>query len=142
MLNKLSELDLLTCLIYGEARGESWAGKCGVALTVQTRVEHPGHWNWGENWREVILCPKQFSCFDDHNLSDMLKAYAARSVMWAECFSIAEKVYAGTMISYIGSPTHYHAMSVHPSWTSKLTFLSDVGNHKFYTCFKPSMVKN
>jgi len=60
-----SELELLTGVIIGETRGESTAGMIGVGITARTRTEHPG-W-WGRNWREVLLCDKQFSCWADLN---------------------------------------------------------------------------
>lgn len=139
MLKTWSELDLLTGLIFGEARSECWSGKVGVGLTVQTRVNRPGFWNWGYNWREVILCPQQFSCFNqtDPNLAEIIGAYKIRGPLWQECAMIAEQIYLGRVKDFVGGPTHYHVVSMdkYPSWTPKLKVLGTIENHKFYTCF-------
>ena len=140
-MNNWSELDLLTGLIFGEARSESWSGKIGVGLTVQTRVSHPGHWNWGHNWREVILCPLQFSCFNqaDPNLRALVTAQKIRDATWLECTMIAEQIYLGHVKDFVGQPTHYHRFDCSPGWNAKmstlkkLTFLGTIGKHRFYS---------
>lgn len=134
MLLTWSELDLLTGLIYGEARSETWSGKVGVALTVRNRVTHPGYWDWGMNWRRVILAPKQFSCFNqmDPNLKALINAKKIKGADWQECAMIAEQVYVGRVKDFVGNPTHYHTVDCTPSWAKDLKFLGIIGNHKFY----------
>lgn len=133
-----SELELLTGLIFGESRGEPQAGKVGVGLTVQTRVAHPGHWNWGYNWREVILCPEQFSCFNlsDPNFNIIIEAKQSKPSPWQECAIVAEQIYLGRISSFIGHPTHYHEVDCHPKWAEKLRKLKVVNKLVFYTCFE------
>jgi len=132
-----SEIDLLTGLIFGESRSETWSGKVGVGLTVQTRVAHPGFWKWGRNWREVILSPEQFSCFNqtDSNLPAIIKGKQINDAVWQECRIVAEHIYLGRMKDFVGEPTHYHTLQIKPSWAKDLKFLGSIGNHKFYTCF-------
>ena len=125
-----SELDLLTGMIYGEARGESTSGKIGVAVTAKNRVDNPG-W-WGRNWREVILMPRQFSCWEDHNAEKIRVAMQTKSSAWESCRKIAADVYLGSVIDTLGGPTHYHAISILPAWTSKMTLLAVIGSHIFY----------
>lgn len=128
-----SELDLLTGLIYGEARSEGWAGKGAVGLVVRNRVAKPGFWNWGRNWREVILAPKQFSCFNpnDVNREKIVKAKKDKGARWEECCHIAEIVYVGRLVDRIGAD-HYHTVICRPSWTANLIFLCQIGDHRFY----------
>jgi len=137
MLLTWSELVLLTGLIFGEARSESWSGKIGVGLTVQTRAKHPGHWHWGYNWRQVILCAKQFSCFNqlDPNLKALINAQRIKGALWFECAMVAEQIYLDRVKDFVGGPTHYHTLSVSPSWAKDLKSLGIIGNHRFYTCF-------
>lgn len=125
-----SELDLLAGCIYGEASGEPYQGKVGVGLTIQTRTRYPG-W-WGRNWREVILCPKQFSCWDDHNRDRITKARKLNDVDWRECYHVARDIYLGVTMDTVGGPTHYHALYVQPAWSNKLIFLAQIGQHRFY----------
>jgi len=137
MLFTWSELELLTGLIYGEARSESWSGKAGVGITVATRAKHPGFWDWGRNFREIILKPRQFSCFNqsDPNLGALMVAKRIKNATWQECAMIAEQVYLGHIKNFMGEPTHYHALSCNPEWVKDLKVLGTIGNHKFYTCF-------
>ena len=134
-----SELDLLTGVIIGEARGESTAGMIGVGLTVKTRAENP-KW-WGRNWREVILRCKersdgklifQFSCWQDLNANVIRECYRQRNALWKTVRAIALSVYSGDLTDTLGGPTHYHAATVFPDWASGMERLSAVGNHIFY----------
>lgn len=134
MLETWSEIELVAATIYGEARGEPWAGKVGVGLTIRTRVDHPGHWHWGRNWREVCLAPRQFSCFEDANLRQIEQARAQQTDEWKECLMIAEHVYHGRIDNHIGCPTHYHTAAVSPSWDREMKFLGKIGGHLFYSC--------
>ena len=138
VLQEWPEIDLLAGVIYGEARGEGWDAKVGVGLTVRTRAEHPGYWGWGLNYRSVILCPKQFPCFnsDDPNLQKIINADKTDTV-WQECRMIAEAVYLGRIIDFVGGPTHYHSVSMKrlPRWAKKIKRIGEFGKLIFYTCF-------
>jgi len=125
-----SELDLLAGVVVGEARGESYAGRLGVALTVKGRVDNP-RW-WGRNWREVILRTKQFSCWDDHNAATICQERAKNSIIWKDCRSVAIDVYLGLVEDRLGGPTHYHAKSIKPKWAKGMTCIGQVGGHVFY----------
>ena len=68
-IEKVDDLDLLTACILGEAAGEPFVGKLAIACVVRNRLEDPDRWNFTTEddrlpWREVILQPKQFSCFN------------------------------------------------------------------------------
>jgi spore germination cell wall hydrolase CwlJ-like protein len=125
-----SEIDLLAGLIIGEARGESNAGKIGVALTAKTRADHP-RW-WGRNWREVILCRYQFSCWLDRNKSVIIDACQRKGNLWIDALRIAEDVYSGNTIDFVGRPTHYHSIAIFPDWACGMMRLATIGGHVFY----------
>ena len=131
---------MLAGVIFGEADNQPWSGKVGVGLTVQTRTDHPGFWNWGRNWREVILKPKQFSCFDDHNLSRISSAKNKQTDNWKECAVIAEAIYLRRISNHIGPTTHYHRFDCDPAWDDNPTlmrYLGQIGDHLFYNCLAP-----
>jgi spore germination cell wall hydrolase CwlJ-like protein len=125
-----SEIELLTGLIIGEARGESTAGKIGVALTAKTRADHP-RW-WGRNLREVALYKYQFSCWLDCNEKVIKEAYNHKGQLWIDALRIAEDVASGNVVDFVGMPTHYHNLSVYPDWASGMKRLAYIGNHVFY----------
>lgn len=60
--SELSDFDLLTLVIWREARGEGMLGKRGVAHVVDNRASAPC-W-WGHDIPSVILHPYQFSSFN------------------------------------------------------------------------------
>lgn len=135
-LTTWSELELLAGLIFGEARGESWLGKVAVAQVVRNRVNKPGFWNWGCNWREVMLMPKQFSCFNenDPNLERIIRTKNRRKhdFTWQECWSIAELVYLDRIKDRLNGATHYCSVDVSPSWIDGVKYLGTIGKHNFY----------
>src|SRR3990170_4207690 len=57
----LDDKQLMALTIYGEARGESRAGKIAVGSVILERVDHRA-WD-GDTIKEVCLMPWQFSCF-------------------------------------------------------------------------------
>ena len=125
-----SEIDLLAGTIYGEASDQPMEGKAGVGLTIRTRATHPG-W-WGKNWRQVILAPHQFNCWEDRNRQRIISAYYKNQPAWEDCQKLAEDIYMGRATDYIGAPTHYCRFDVHPAWRRKLLFLCQIGDHVFY----------
>ncbi|MBR2974289.1 MAG: spore cortex-lytic enzyme [Clostridia bacterium] len=61
-----SDLYLLSCCIYGEARGESYSGKVAVAAVILNRVEHKSFPN---SIAGVIYQPGAFTCVDDGQIN-------------------------------------------------------------------------
>ncbi|GBG07920.1 spore cortex-lytic protein [Paenibacillus agaridevorans] len=66
MLKKVSvnrhELDLLARIIYGEARGEPYAGQVAVGAVVMNRVAHA---SFPDTVKDVIEQPRAFTAVDD-----------------------------------------------------------------------------
>ena len=125
-----SEIDLLAGVIVGEASGEPSDGQVAVGLVIRTRVQHP-RW-WGRNWREVVLCKSQFSCWADHNAYRIVQARGARSPAWAKAWFIARDIYLGVTQDYLDRATHYHAHDISPQWAAKMIRLDRIGDHVFY----------
>lgn len=137
-LEEMVDLDLLQCLVYGEARGESLTGKVAVAWVAKNRVSSGG-W-WGSTWKEVILKPYQFSCFlrGDHNLERIEDAWEVR---WSDVWMRESRLAAyGVLEGWVRDPTkgadHYHAYYVSPSWQDLSKKTCKIGNHHFYALGK------
>jgi len=112
---------LLARLLYGEARGASREVKYAIANVVLNRAERPC-W-WGRNVREVILAPRQFSCFnlDDvnrHKLLDPLRY--DRQEVWQECYAVAREALSQRRDTTHGA-THYFDSSIAtPRWARSI----------------------
>lgn len=127
--------DVLTLArtIFGEARGESNAGREAVAHVVINRVN--SH-RFKDSVSGVCLQPMQFSCFNpgDPNRPIIL-AETINSVdaVFQECVSAAKRVIAGAVADNTGGATHYYAKTIAPpSWTVGATFTVEIGVHRFY----------
>ncbi|MHA6484064.1 cell wall hydrolase [Paenibacillus sp. strain BS8-2] len=84
MLKKVSvnrnELDLLTRIIYGEARGEPYKGQVAVGAVVMNRLAHQG---FPDTVKGVIEQPRAFTAVDDGQYNLMPDATAYRAALEA-----------------------------------------------------------
>lgn len=138
IMHTWSELELLTGVIYGEARGESLDGQILVGLTVMERARHPGFWNWGRNPREVMLVKNQFECMDitKSQYPKIVHAKENNTAQWRKIKHLAACIYMGLFDDYVMiKPTHYHSYAVKPKWAKQFKFILQEGKHLFYTCF-------
>jgi len=72
-LTKLSEVDILTLTIYGEARGEPIEGQVAVGNVIANRKKN----NKASTYAEICLAPDQFSCWNENDPNyDILMKYA------------------------------------------------------------------
>jgi N-acetylmuramoyl-L-alanine amidase len=126
--DKLTDVELLARLIYGEARGEEYKGMVAVAQVARNRSLRPS-W-WGHTLRECILKPYQFSCF--------LPGYSAPLVtptgdVWLTCLNIAVNVIRDCVDDTSRGATHYFADTIEPpDWAASMTQTAVIGRHRFF----------
>ena len=127
----LSDVELLTVCIYGEASGEPPLGKLAVAHVVLNRAAHPS-W-WGHTLKEVILKPSQFSCFNpgDPN-AKRIKSMVDLGYYNQSCAHIAALTLGGHTVDPVGGATHYCTLDCKPAWRSKMTETIRIGGHVFF----------
>ena len=134
-LKEYGDLNLLTSVLYGEARSESVLGKLAVALVIKNRVKSS---RWPNSYADVILQPKQFSCFNetDPNYEVVLKAVNSSlnwlDRPWRECRGCAQMVIGDWVNDFTKGANHYHTTACNPYWTKNEGFVLLEGNHKFY----------
>jgi len=135
-LKSLDGKALLSCLIWAEARGESLEGQVAVGNVVKNRVLEQ-KW-YGKTWKEVMLKPFQFSCFNHDNppayFHKMLEAWhdrcndpAMKQAVW-----IAFGVIDGQIKDNVYGCNHYHADYVKPKWIEGKTPVRIIERHLFY----------
>ena len=131
------DLEIMARTIYGEARGEKWAGKVAVAWVIRNRAEadlgrdNRPDW-WGEGIAGVCLRPWQFSCW---NAKDKMrpKIEAADSLKLADCIRVAFAVLTDEEPDPTKGATHYYASYIpEPKWAQGRTPTTVIGLHKFY----------
>lgn len=124
-----SELQLLAMALFGEARGVPAQTRRAIGHVIINRVLHPG-W-WGRNLKEVILKPRQFSCFNpgDPNfpkLREPLK-YEAPEV-WERCcrdaLEVIQRLKQANLPDPVRGANHYYDTSIAPpSWADESKFV-------------------
>lgn len=126
-----NEIDLLARTIWGEARGEGQTGMQAVANVIMNRVKNGG-W-WGATVQDVVLKKYQFSTWNegDPNREKALSVTIADPNFWT-AKKIAALAYNGRLDDITGGATNYHARSVLPTWSMKMTKTATIGNHIFY----------
>lgn len=142
--------------VYGEARGEPYAGKVAVAWSIRNRVEID-LWNdkkpdwWGEGIEGVCKRPGQYDCWRDKDpnrariencgwgwkLAEGGRRYATNlnDPAWRECVAIVLEVAAGRIPDPTSHSTHYYNPDLvkEPPWAKGKTGIR-IGAHLF---FKP-----
>lgn len=145
----LTDVEIIACNIYHEARGESLFGQLAVGLTTIARVESNRFPNTisGVVYQSGMFKGRevpQFSWTLD-GLSDKIRD----QVSWQRAMVIADMTYniltynLDVAINFGTSEnpdfvdwreiTHYHTVrSERASWTAGLRVLGNIGNHTFY----------
>lgn len=131
----MTEEEIFSKTIYGEARGESLAGQEAVANVILNRVKMnliQPMW-WGKNIREVCLKPKQFSCWNHNDVNyKILKSDLSENPVYQICQRIVKRALAGVLTDNTNGATHYHTIECHPLWARHLIPCAQIGNHLFY----------
>lgn len=135
-----SEDVLLACCLFGEARGESFDAKVGVACVVRNRVHQNLRYMGGASFAGVILQPYQFSSFNfsDPNRGKLLRPLMHESPnIWAECYRAACAVYKGNCPDVTNGALFYFSPPLieAPHAWGKVSLCCKLGSLSFY---KPS----
>ncbi|MFN4231351.1 cell wall hydrolase [Parvibaculum sp.] len=141
------EKDWLARTIWGEARGESAAGKRAVAAVIMNRVASRRYPNSVQGVVTQHTYVKalgrdiyQFSMWDplDHN-SALARSVTDRDAQFRTCLEIAEEALSGRLSDPTGGATMYYAPAAMyppgatPRWDfSKLRYTGQIGGHRFY----------
>lgn len=137
-LKELSDLELMTLCIYGEARNQGLDGMLAVASVILNRSKKPS-W-WGQDIKSVILKPWQFSCLNENdpnrkileNIAVDFQDSLKRLNILRHCYWVAKGLLEGYLSSNVGGATHYHTRAVKPDWKEKLQKITQIGDHIFY----------
>ena len=109
--------------VFLEASGEPMEGKIAVAEVIRNRAKRSG-----ESFDEVCLKPNQFSCWNSRVYSD-LRLFQMTGADW----QAASRAWVESEFSNItNGSTHFHTISISPSWSRKMKRTVRISNHQFY----------
>jgi N-acetylmuramoyl-L-alanine amidase len=123
-LNNQYDLIMAALCIWREARGEPREGKVAVFWVIKNRVAA----GWGPTVLDVILAPKQFSCFnaDDQQVA-LYPKHADKD--WVECLGVV----TGNDPNPIGPAKNYFNDAIaDPAWAKSMIEQARIGRHVFY----------
>jgi spore germination cell wall hydrolase CwlJ-like protein len=123
------DLDCLTQAVYYEARGEGSAGQAAVAQVILNRVRHPA---FPKTVCAVVFqgvrgvgCQFSFAC-------DGSVRRSVERAAWRRARQIAEQALEGSVMSQVGTATHFHAARLSDPFGDGLKKVAQVGAHIFY----------
>ena len=123
--------------VYGEARGEPWNAKLGVANVILNRKKAKRRY-FGRSIKTVVQKPQQFSCwnYSDVNRSKIHNPLKYGSVdTWLECYVAARLVLTGKVIDNTRGALWYIDDTIidhPPSWVAKLKLCARHGRLYFF----------
>lgn len=138
----LSDLDILSLTIYGEARNQPVEGKIAVGNVCRNRLKTN---RWGTSYERVCLAPMQFSCWTPQGgLSNytQLKALSEQIMngtpptdpILAECYWIAGGIQSGSARDNVDGATFYYVTaSAVPTWALGHVPVAEIGAHSFFS---------
>lgn len=133
----LSDVQVLACTLYGEARSELPDGILAVACVIRNRVNDK---RWPDTFRGVCLQPWQFSCWHpeggegNHQKLAKLVADLKQGLVTDSRFKECAWIAAGVLNDWVRDVTfgadHYHTMAgKKPSWAEGFVPLNNI--HQF-----------
>lgn len=135
MLTSLSDLQIMALTVWGEARGETDAGKSAVAWVIRNRADHP-RW-WGRDLRGVCLKSHQFSCWnkEDPNYKHLINPATRSLGSFIHIQEICEEVLsADKSLDMTLNSDHYCTMDIahRVYWAKGRQSVTAIGHHYFY----------
>jgi spore germination cell wall hydrolase CwlJ-like protein len=117
----LASVDIVARTIYAEASGETVEGKLAVASVIHTRAK--GNVN---KIVDVILKPRQFSCWNDGNIPEEGSGQA-----WLDSVLVAEQLLSGKFKPTVKATHYYNPRKASPKWARNQPVVAMIGSHKF-----------
>lgn len=151
MIAALTEPQILTLTLFGEARGEPIEGQIAIGCLIRNRLETG---RWGASYSKVCLAPWQFSCWTpkggQHNhdlVISMAKELATSQqvpddINLRQCAWVSMGVIGAWVQDTTHDATHYYAPSAMtpagtvPTWAINQQPVATIGRHLFFRGIK------
>lgn len=140
-LTKLSDLEILTLTIIGEARGEPIQGQVAVGSVVRNRVNR-----YHSSYVVECLKPKQFSCWNKNDPNYQMLIELAEELVndqyftdpyLVQCMYVAEGITSNQVLDNTHGALNYMTTDLFfskskPSWAMNVTNAKTIGNQIFF----------
>lgn len=146
-IEKMTEPQIVTLVLFGEARSEPIEGIVAVGCVLRNRAHADGR--YGKTYAEVATKRLQFSCLSPlggkSNYKRVIKAaqllaggQPVTDVKVRECAWVAHGVIGDYARDVTNGSTHYHVatMTPRPAWAQDHVPTKQIGSHVFYSGIK------
>lgn len=131
-----ADVEIAARTVYGEARGEPYAGKKAVAHVMINRWKAKVGW-FRKDDTLATACQRhlQFSAWNERDANfEIMHKVDLNNMVFRECWcAVLEALNENARDS---DPTkgadHYHTISISPSWARGATPIASIGRHRFY----------
>lgn len=141
-ISKLTELEILTLTLIGEARGESIEGQVAVANVIRNRVL-----TRGKSYGFICLESKQFSCWNNNDPNRLLlDELGGRFLLgnkleipsYNQCLCVARGILKNEILDNTRGALNYLSISLfespnRPSWAHNIKTAVTRGTQIFFT---------
>lgn len=128
------DFDVMARTVWGEARGEPFAGQLAVAWVILNRLMDQGR-RWPASIHAICVQYKQFSCWDaaDPN-SGKCHSVELSDRTLCKLFRLCLKAYEGGYDDPANGATHYFASGIEPpGWCAPPAIqTAQIGHHLFF----------
>jgi len=126
---------LIAATLWKEARGEGTKGMIAVMNVIQNRTKN--RYMGAKSMRDVILQPKQFSCWLGTKNHDLETERIAKSGKDSNEFKMALQIVQYALEGKLNDITHGSMYYTNPSqgvpkWARKMKVVLKLGQHHFY----------
>lgn len=135
----LSDLEIFSLTVYGEARGEKVEGQIAVANVIKNRCVN------GKTYRDICLAPYQFSCWNknDPNRNMLLEIgeqlihnNKVNNIHLKQIQYLVIGIDIGSLLDNTKRARNYLTKNLYrsekaPLWAKTMTVTAQIGNHIF-----------
>lgn len=143
VIDQLTDIEILTLTLFGEARGEPIAGLVAVGAVIRNRI-HSGKY---KSYKETCLAPKQFSCWLESDTNYTILIEIAQKLIlgdppidpsYRRCLLVANGIIDWSLNDETKSAKDYLTTelfeSVHrPTWARVPFNVVEIGNQTFFS---------
>lgn len=122
------DIAIASLCTWREARGEGTDGMRAVLHVIQNRAQASR-----KTWAEIVYARLQFSSMTYGSDPELCMVPAVSDPQFAEIYSLAQAVRAGSDADLTNGATHYFADSIPmPSWAQSMTETVKIGHQTFF----------
>ena len=144
LLENLSDAEILSLTLIGEARGEPIEGIIAVGCIIRNRMHHsPSKYH---TYKDVCYEPKQFSCWNENDTnypflidlaSQLIAGQKLNDPYIRQCMWVANGIIDWSLIDNTSGSLYYltnelFKSNLKPKWSLGAKNIKDIGRQTFF----------